>query len=205
MILGTHLVPEDVEAQIRFYKAHFMTVEVVQCSECGAFLALELSNPNVPGDTLGLDVKEHGKCLITIGDALLSWRIRLDMTAEGTPMIGYQCGNIVPDPLYPKMMAHWREQNKQIQAAWDKEPEDTRVPEPPLLPMPNIPENKRCGNDTRIAEIERAHVPVGSHQMALSPFEKHRIREHIASTGHKAQFKRLGNKKHYESFSVETI
>ncbi len=61
-----------------------------------------------------------------------------------------------------------------------------------------------CGNDTRIAEIERGLVPVGGMQVALSPFEKHQIREKIMlDKKHKANFKKVGNIKHFESFQVE--
>lgn len=61
-----------------------------------------------------------------------------------------------------------------------------------------------CGNDTRIAEIERGLVPVGGMQTALSPFEKHQIREKILlDKKHKPKFKKIGNIKHFESFQVE--
>lgn len=63
-----------------------------------------------------------------------------------------------------------------------------------------------CGNDTRIADVERGIVPVGQMQTALSPFEKHQIAEKIrAKRGHKANFKKVGNIKHFESFQVERV
>lgn len=63
-----------------------------------------------------------------------------------------------------------------------------------------------CGNDTRVADIERGKVPVGLNQVSLSPFEKHRISEAIKSDKkHKPKFKKVGNKKHFETFSVERI
>ena len=61
-----------------------------------------------------------------------------------------------------------------------------------------------CGNDTRIAEVEKGLVPVGGMRSALSPFEKHSIREKIkANRTHKPDFKVKGNIKHFESFQVE--
>lgn len=63
-----------------------------------------------------------------------------------------------------------------------------------------------CGNDTRIAEIERGQVPIGIQRTSLSPFEKHQIAEEIRmDTKHKANYKKQGNKKFFESFSVEAI
>lgn len=60
-----------------------------------------------------------------------------------------------------------------------------------------------CGNDTRIAEVEKGLVPVGGMQTALSPFEKHQIREQIKAAGKKVKFKQDGNIKHFETFQVE--
>lgn len=63
-----------------------------------------------------------------------------------------------------------------------------------------------CGNDTRIAEVERGLVPVGGLRTALSPFEKHQISNKIkADRKHKPDFKKVGNIKHYESFQVERV
>lgn len=63
-----------------------------------------------------------------------------------------------------------------------------------------------CGNDTRIADVERGTVPVGAMQTALSPFEKHQIAEKIRNTrGHKANFKKIGQVKHFETFQVERV
>lgn len=63
-----------------------------------------------------------------------------------------------------------------------------------------------CGNDTRIASVERGLVPVGGMQTALSPFEKHQIAGKIrADRKHKPDFKKVGNIKHYESFQVERV
>lgn len=61
-----------------------------------------------------------------------------------------------------------------------------------------------CGNDTRIAEVEKGLVPVGGMRSALSPFEKHEIREKIKTNRqHKVDFRKKGNIKHFESFQVE--
>ena len=63
-----------------------------------------------------------------------------------------------------------------------------------------------CGNDTRIAAVERGIVPVGGLQTTLSPFEKHQIRERLrADRKHKPNFKKTGNIKHFESFQVERV
>lgn len=63
-----------------------------------------------------------------------------------------------------------------------------------------------CGNDTRVAVVERGLVPVGGMQIALSPFEKHQIRERIkADKKYKPSFKKIGNIKHFESFQVERV
>ena len=63
-----------------------------------------------------------------------------------------------------------------------------------------------CGNDTRIAEIERGKVPVGLNQVALSPFERFKITEDIRQdTSYTADFSKRGNKKKFESFSVERM
>lgn len=63
-----------------------------------------------------------------------------------------------------------------------------------------------CGNDTRIADVERGEVPVGNMQVSLSPFEKHQIREKIkADKSYKPKFKKVGNIKHFESFQVERV
>lgn len=63
-----------------------------------------------------------------------------------------------------------------------------------------------CGNDTRIAEVERGLVPVGGMQTALSPFEKHQISTKIREKrGYKPDFKKVGKIKHFESFQVERV
>lgn len=63
-----------------------------------------------------------------------------------------------------------------------------------------------CGNDTRVASIEEGVVPIGRPGIGLSPFEKHQIREALKSDKkYKPDFKQLGNKKHFESFTVERV
>ena len=63
-----------------------------------------------------------------------------------------------------------------------------------------------CGNDTRIAAVERGVVPIGNTQTTLSPFEKHQIAQKIREKrGHKADFKKSGQIKHFESFQVERV
>ncbi len=60
-----------------------------------------------------------------------------------------------------------------------------------------------CGNDSRIAEVEKGLVPVGGMQTALSPFEKHQIAEQIKLKNVKPKFKQRGNIKTFETFKVE--
>lgn len=63
-----------------------------------------------------------------------------------------------------------------------------------------------CGNDTRVADVERGLVPVGAMQTALSPFEKHQISEKIrADKNHKPKFKQVGQVKTFETFKVERV
>jgi len=206
MILGSETSEHDAEQMLHFYKQHFQIVEVVSCSKCSVALAFECSG----GDGMGLAPNELGKYIIPIGENLLSSRVRLDEAPTGERMMGYQCGAPVANPDYPAAVkAHQEELNayeKQFQkdvvkakAAKTEEP----AYQPPL--MSNVPEFIPCGNDTRIADIERGHVPVGPHQATLSPFEKHKIRQQIAQTNHKADFKKVGNIKHFESFQVERV
>jgi len=63
-----------------------------------------------------------------------------------------------------------------------------------------------CGNDSRIAAVERGIVPIGAVQTALSPFEKHQIAEKIrADRNYKPNFKKVGPIKHFETFQVERV
>lgn len=151
-ILGSEVTQSDLEQMLAFYKMNFDVVEIVSCSECKSPLCFQLSAPK--GEVPGISYAEDGKARITIGDKLLSWRLRLDEASTGEPMIGYQCA---------------------------------------------------CGNDTRIAAIERGKVPVAKFQQSLSPFEKFKIAEEIKASDHKADFKQQGNIKHFESFKVERV
>lgn len=206
MILSSETTFNDAQQMLAFYKQHFAVVEVVSCSKCGALLAFECSG----GDGMGLAPNEIGKYVIPVGDTLLSSRVRLDEAPTGERMVGYQCGNTVPNPAYPgakaaheKELATYDKQYQKDVAAAKKKDE----PEPQYLPpIFNTPETVPCGNDTRIAEVERGHVPVGPMQVALSPFEKHKIREKIANDkSYKPDFKKVGNIKHFETFQVERV
>ena len=224
MILSSETSPTDAQQMLEFYKQHFAVVELVSCSHCGSMLAFECQG----GDTMGLPVNELGKVIIPIGDNLLSSRVRLDEAPTGERMMGYQCGAPVPNPLYPKAKAAWDALIKKykeeeypklvanVKKVWKQavaeakksgEPEPEYVEPPYQEPLFNaVPETISCGNDTRIADIERGKVPVGSMQVALSPFEKHQIREGIRSDkSYKADFKKVGNIKHFESFQVERV
>lgn len=224
MILSSETNPADAQQMLEFYKQHFAVVELVSCSHCGSMLAFECQG----GDTMGLPVNELGKVIIPIGDNLLSSRVRLDEAPTGERMMGYQCGARVANPLYPKAKAAWDVMVKKykeeeypklvanVKKVWKQAVTDAKKTgetppeyvEPPYQepPFEAVPEFVSCGNDTRIAAIERGLVPVGSMQVALSPFEKHNIREKIsADKSYKPNFKKVGNIKHFESFQVERL
>ena len=223
MILSSETTVTDAQQMLEFYKKNFAVVELVSCSKCGAMLAFECMG----GDSMGLPVNELGKIIIPIGDNLLSSRVRLDEAPTGERMMGYQCGAQVPNPdyapsmsVYQKNLAKYekeypplleRAQKAHAKAVAKAEKEGKQAPEfvepdYPIPAMPNIPETISCSNDTRIADIERGLVPVGMMQMALSPFEKHQIRERIkADRTYKPDFKKVGKIKHFESFQVERV
>lgn len=206
MILSSETSPGDAQQMLEFYKQHFAVVELVSCSHCGSMLAFECTG----GDGMGLQPNELGKYIIPIGDNLLSSRVRLDEAPTGERMMGYQCGAIVPNPAYAsakvafdeELVAYEAQHKKDVAAAKKKKQEEP-VYTPPVF---NTPETITCGNDTRIAAIERGKVPVGRMQQALSPFEKHQIRgEILKDKSHKADFRKVGNIKHFESFQVERL
>lgn len=223
MILSSETSPNDAQQMLEFYKQHFAVVELVSCGKCGSFLALECSG----GDSMGLQPNELGKYIISLGDNLLSHRVRLDEAPTGERMVGYQCGAPVPNPAFPiavseheaavaaydkqfpKDLAEYEKEFKKTVAAMKKsgQPEPEHIP-PAYIPpaMPPVPQMIECGNDTRIADVERGLVPVGGMQTSLSPFEKHTIREKLqADHKHKPNFRKSGNIKHFESFQVERI
>lgn len=222
MILSSETNPADAQQMLEFYKQHFAVVELVSCSQCGSMLAFECQG----GDTMGLPVNELGKVIIPIGDNLLSSRVRLDEAPTGERMMGYQCGHPVPNPVYPAAMKKYEEDLaafeaehqktvKAIEAEYQRQLKKKKKDDPDPIkqevtytpPMkPNVPEFIPCDNDTRIADIERGHVPVGPMQVTLSPFEKHNIREKIfADKSYKPNFRKVGNIKHFESFQVERL
>jgi hypothetical protein len=224
MILSSETTSADAQQMLEFYKQNFAVVEVVTCGKCGSFLALECSG----GDSMGLAPNELGKYVISIGDNLLSHRVRLDEAPTGERMIGYQCGAPVPNPLFPAVkreyeknladyekkyaaeQADYSKKSKQVIAKLEKKPDaDVAMPTSPVYDppvMPPVPEMIECGNDTRISDAERGLVPVGAMQTSLSPFEKHQIREKILqNTKHKPDFKKVGNTKHFETFTVERV
>ena len=206
MILSSETNPADAQQMLEFYKQNFSVVEIVSCSKCGTMLAFECQG----GDTMGLPVNELGKVIIPIGDSLLSSRVRLDEAPTGERMAGYQCGALVPNPLFPaakidheKAVAEYDKQYKKDVAKAKKDGLLDPIYTPPQL---TVSEKVECGNDTRIADVERGHVPVGPMQVALSPFEKHQIREKIqADKQHKVDFRKVGNIKHFETFQVERV
>lgn len=206
MILSSQTSETDAQQMLEFYKQHFAVVEIVSCMACKAMLCFECSG----GDGMGLMPNEIGKYVIPIGDALLSYRVRLDEAPTGERMMGYQCGAPIPNPLYGPLNHKYQQEledyeaqhNKDVKAA-RKRKESDPVYNPPQ--PPNVSETIPCGNDTRISDVERGLVPVGEMQVALSPFEKHNIREKIRATKHKTEFKKIGNIKQFETFQVERL
>lgn len=222
MILSSETTSADAQQMLEFYRQNFAVVDVVTCGKCGSFLALECSG----GDSMGLAPNELGKYIISIGDNLLSHRVRLDEAPTGERMVGYQCGAPVPNPVYPAVVREYKQnladyeaEHKAALVKFQKEltkAEKLQAKDPnvslPIAPaymppvMPPVPETIECGNDTRISAVERGLVPVGAMQTTLSPFEKHQIREKILqNTKHKADFKKVGNTKHFETFKVERV
>ena len=207
MILSSETTTSDAQQMLEFYKQNFAVVELVSCSKCGSMLAFECSG----GDGMGLPANELGKYIIPIGNNLMSHRVRLDEAPTGERMVGYQCGALVPNPAYPAAMAEHKDaldaytkDYVKLKAAAKKKGDPDPIFQPPT--PPKVPEQIECGNDTRIADVERGHVPVGPMQVALSPFEKHQIREKIsADKKHKPDFRKVGNIKHFESFQVERL
>ena len=207
MILSSETTANDAQQMLEFYKQNFAVVELVSCSKCSSLLAFECQG----GDTMGLPVNEIGKIIIPIGDAMLSSRVRLDEAPTGERMMGYQCGVQVPNPAYPQAvkdheaaLAQYEIDFKKDVVRAKKAKENEPVYQPPV--MPAVSQTVECGNDTRVAEVERGKVPVGKMQIALSPFEKHQIREKIKSDrSYKPDFKKIGNIKHFESFQVERV
>jgi len=206
MILSSETTFNDAQQMLAFYKQHFAVVEIVSCSNCRAMLAFECTG----GDGMGLQPNELGKYVIPIGNNLLSHRIRLDEAPTGERMVGYQCGNSVMNPDYPaakaahdKELAAYEKQYKKDVAAAKKNKESDPEYRPPVL---TTPETVPCGNDTRIADVERGLVPVGPMQISLSPFEKHQIREQLTNNkSYKPDFRKVGNIKHFETFQVERV
>ena len=205
MILSSETQETDAEQMLEFYKARFAVVELVSCGNCGSHLAFECSG----GDGMGMQPNELGKFIIPIGQNLLSSRVRLDETPDGERMMGYQCGAIVPNPAYPAAvkkheadLKKYDAQHKKDVAKAKKNKQQEPEYNPPLL---TAKETHYCGNDTRIADVERGAVPVGHQQVTLTPFEKHRIREQIKEKKAKPDFRRVGNTKHFETFQVERI
>lgn len=218
MILSSETTINDAQQMLEFYKKNFAVVELVSCSKCGSMLAFECSG----GESMGLAANELGKYIIPIGDNLLSHRVRLDEAPTGERMVGYQCGAPVPNPAWPAAakkleedQAAYEVQYKKDVALYEKDRAKVKkgadpiysepIYSPPQLP-PGLSQTIPCGNDTRISEAEIGHVPVGSGQISLSPFEKHQIREKMSQDkSHKPDFRKVGNIKHFESFQVERL
>lgn len=206
MILSSETPVTDADQMLDFYKQHFASVELVTCSKCNSFLAFQCSG----GDSMGLKPNELGKFIIPIGSALQSHRVRLDEAPTGERMVGYQCGAPVPNPAFPAALKEHEQKLAEYEAGYNRGVSVAKKldqPEPPYLPpVLTVPEFIECGNDTRIADVERGKVPLGPTQSTLSPFEKHKIRnEIIDDRAHKPDFKKVGNIKHFETFQVERI
>lgn len=81
---------QDIQDMLEFYRHNFDCVEVVKCEACGEFIAIMLSAPKT-GDYMGLTPNEIGKCVVDLGNRLMSSRVRLDHAPNGERMIGFQC------------------------------------------------------------------------------------------------------------------
>lgn len=210
MILSSETTANDAAQMLDFYKQHFAVVDIVSCSRCGAALAFECTG----GDGMGLSPNELGKYVINIGNNLLAYRVRLDEAPTGERMVGYQCGNLIKNPNYDQQIAEQKSAHDAYEAQYKKDVAAARkkkmqepVYDPPLFPP--VPEIIECGNDTRISIIEEhflPETPANRAPSALSPFEKHQIREKIATDkSYKPDFRKVGNIKHFESFQVERL
>lgn len=222
MIVSSEVSTNDVEDMLLFYKQHFGVVDVVKCEECGAYLCFELEQP--VADWMGLQVNELGRAIVPIGNALQSSRVRLDKTPTGERMVGYQCGNMVPNPAFDRAEKRYAAQysraqkdhdkildqyDKQHKAALKKLGPGDEAPtyNPPAFVAPKqhgVPPVLECGNDSRLAEVERGRVPTGKSVVHLSPFEKAKIMKEL-NNGYEADYTEVGNKKFYEKFSVERV
>lgn len=205
MILSSETPATDAEQMLEFYRAHFQHVDLVTCGVCGSNLAFECEG----GDGMGMQPNELGKYVIPIGQNLLSHRVRLDEAPTGERMIGYQCGAPVANPAYPAAKKEHEKALAEYEKTFEKQKDEAKkkklldpIYTPPQL---TVPETIPCGNDTRIAEIERGAVPTGPTQVTLNPFEKQRIRDNIRDQKVKPDFKKVGNIKHFETFQVERI
>mgnify|MGYP001617561836 CR=1 FL=1 len=85
MITGTP-APDNMAAQLDYYKTHYAIVELVVCTSCEHPLCFELQ-----GNTAGLQTDDRGIAVVPVSERMLSHRVRLDKTDEGKPMVGYQC------------------------------------------------------------------------------------------------------------------
>lgn len=217
MIISSQVSANEVEEMIEFYRQHFQEVSLVSCSACHAPLALELRG----GDPMGMQVNDLGIIVASIGDHLMSSRVRLDETPEGERMMGYQCGAPVDNPDYPKAETEyqaaikqheidhkkWEKENAAHQKLMAKDPEAAGPrPDEPTAPAPhNVEKFLECGNDSRLGPAERGLVPTGRSLIHMSPFEREKIAQQIRESGKKPIFKRRGNFKYLDTFQVERI
>lgn len=207
MIVESHIASEkDVEDMLAFYKNHFAELHILRCEKCGSYLAIVAKAEQ---ETLGLHPNELGLIIIPIGDNLLSSRVRLDVAETGERMMGFECGAIIPNPDYPAALAQWEADCDKVKDAHAKAIKSLKKGEiePALqLPLFHTPEMIKCGNDSRLCAAEKGQVPVGSRVSHMTPFEKQKIMDNIAANKeYKPNFKHLGNKKHYDEFSLEKV
>lgn len=201
----------DLEDMLTFYRHHFHKTEVVKCENCGSYIAIILGDSKT-GDYLGLSPNEIGKCVIGLGNKLLSSRVRLDHAPNGERMMGFQCGCVVPNPAYAAAKASHDATVAEMRATFEKRVSEARknkqeFSETFIEPTLDVSEFIPCGARTLLSSAETGQVPTSNVTTSLSPFEKHRIMKNIEENkDYKADFKQVGRKKTYDSkFTVEEI
>lgn len=97
MVNKPHIEENEYDDTIAYYQAHFDDVSLLKCGKCKEALGLQVTprtHVNEQGVevplALGLPLDAAGHGVVSLGDNLLSRRVRLDEHADG-PMMGYQC------------------------------------------------------------------------------------------------------------------
>lgn len=104
----SHISASEYKTLKPWYEEVCKSVEEIYCLKCGALEAIQV-------DTIDDSMNEHhheGKFVVAIGDALMSYRPRLD------GVMGFLCGNIIPVP---------EELKEQAQKEYDERKEARRA------------------------------------------------------------------------------